>query len=148
MPKTMAYYARWARARALLLPTKLAGVADLGLSFMGVNFETFVLFAQNGISSRKEENLPIFDVNLDKIGVFPHKYVRKTGLIPLQPLVPDDEALLDTIQKSSVPIGNLVQSSQITRGIYLSEEIKDECKPGGLLWINRVPDIQHYAIER
>ncbi|OLS14760.1 MAG: Eco57I restriction endonuclease [Promethearchaeota archaeon CR_4] len=148
MPKTMAYYAQWARARGLLLPTKLAGVADLGLSFMGVNFETFVLFAQNGISSRKEENLPIFDVNLDKIGVFPHKYVRKTGLIPLQPLVPDDEALLDTIQKSSVPIGNLVQSSQITRGIYLSEEIKDECKPGGLLWINRVPDIQHYAIER
>ena len=148
MPKTMAYYTQWARARGLLLPAKLAGVADLGLSFPGVNFETIVLFAQNGLSSPKTENFPIFDVNQGEIGVFPRKYVRETGIIPLQALAPDDEKFLDAFHKTSVPVGRLVQVHQVTRGIYLPEEVKGECKPGNLLWINRVPDIQHYAIER
>ncbi len=146
MPKTMAYYAQWARARALILPAKLAGVADLGLSFPGVNFETLALFTKDLPAIEKRNHFPIFAVNQGVIGTFPREYIRETGLIPLQPLSPDEETFLETVRHNSVSISRLVPTRQIIRGIYVSEEEKAECKAGDLLWINRVPDIQHYAL--
>ncbi len=148
MPKTMAYYAQWERARGLVLPTMLAGVADLGLSFPGVNFETFALFAKNNPADEKSNQLPIFDLKRGLIGTFPRQYISETALIPLQPLVPEEETYLETIRVNSVPVSRLAQTREVTRGIYLSEEVKSGCKAGDCLWINRVPDIQHYAIKR
>ncbi len=148
MPKTMAYYAQWDRARALLLPGKFAGIADLGLSFPGVNFETLALFAQNLPIDERKDPFPVFAESRGTIGTFPRQYINETGLIPLQPLNPDDEELLNIIRKNSVPLMRLVRSNDVTRGIYMPEETKASCKAGSLLWINRVPDIQHYAIKR
>ncbi len=145
MPKTMAYYAQWARARALLLPAKLTGVMDLGLSFPGVNFETLALFAKK-TAGVVEDHLPIFSVNRGEIGTFPRQYIRETDLIPLQPLAPDETTFLEIIRNNSVPVSSVVQTHQVTRGIYLPEEVKGNCKVGNYLWINRVPDIQHSAI--
>ncbi len=148
MPKTMAYYIAWSRARKLVLPDRLEGVADLGLSFPGVNFETLILFVKKTPLTAAGSPLPIFAVDKGTIGTFPRQYIRNTNLIPLQPLDPEDENLIEIIRKNCVTHPYQIRSYYNTRGIYLPEKKKTECKAGNVLWLNRVPDIQHYAIRR
>ena len=156
VPKSIAFYQNWNDiTRAILTHLQLEGICDTGLAFESVNYETIIL-----TGCIKEPNpsypVPIQIAEPLKL-VRPSKELRpagtcwqglmqREGVIVFHGMSPDEQSLIQKLADCCTRLEEIV--AEIYRGLYIPDTEKTSLKPGHWLWVNKVPDVGRYEIQR
>lgn len=153
-PKTIAFYGAWEEIRQLIMEYKIACIYDVGLGFVGVNFEEIVLLiekrkisnydsliyvAKNLKSSTKDKS-PIFN------GSISIQKMKKHNTIIFRFLTEKEFDIISHIENNCRRFNEIYKSA--FRGLYIPDKEKETLKAGNTKWINKVPDVKRFYISK
>jgi type I restriction-modification system DNA methylase subunit len=156
IPKSSAYYGKWAGIRKLLLDNlTLLKIADVGLGFFDVNLEEIIIIAKK---EKPKDNYKITverfsDVKRPKFKKFVAEseqvkcdIMRKNYILIFSPLSKSEQGIIRKIDTRSIKFSEILKDS--FRGIYISDKDKLNLKMGSLKFIEKEPWIQRYSIKK
>lgn len=154
VPKTITFYSAWQSIREFLLNnTTLYRLLDSGITFEEANYEQIVLCFEK-IPSKKEVIIqraepikkPAEPKQIIDDGIVPTSYSKIANVIIFRGLSKDEQKVIDKINSNSIQLGEICEQS--FRGLYIPDSEKEALKKGKWKFINKVPDVQRYKIEK
>lgn len=155
VPKSIAFYNGWQSIRAFLLrEMRLSAVLDAGIAFPQVNLESVALVFTKREPTRPDPEiyhaLPIKKFSDPKIihpqGRFDAEIIDIDGIIPLIGLSAIEAQIIKKLHRHALKIGEV--ASEIYRGLYIPDTEKARLQPGPYAFINKVPDVKRYHLEK
>jgi hypothetical protein len=155
VPKSIAFYNGWKSIREFLLrEMQLTHVLDAGIAFPNVNLESVALVLTKRQTGSPDPEiyhaLPIKKFADPKTiqfqGRFDAKIMKISGIIPLIGLSAMEAQILAKLHQNSVKISDV--AAEIYRGLYVPDAEKARLNPGQYAFINKVPDVKRYHIEK
>jgi len=154
VPKSIAFYSGWESIRHFLLEgAHLSRVLDVGIAFKDANYEEIV------VCFSKETNItsvPIFSASptkrysetkrIELEGEIPTRLIEIANVIIFRSITSIEGRIIDKILDNSVFLGDLCEDS--FRGLYIPDEEKEHLNRGRYKFINKVPDVSRYHIDK
>jgi hypothetical protein len=157
IPKTIAFYGSWVDIREKILNKNIKYTFDVGIGFVGVNYEEIVLIVEN--NDFRSEDVKIFSCeNLRSplplstkkpiyLGDSTQKNMLESKTIIFKPINDTEQKIIDQINKNSIKFREIFQEKAF-RSLYISNREKEEFQEGPVKWINKVPDVKRYYIDK
>jgi len=153
-PKTIAFYSSWKEIRKLILNKTITHIYDVGLGFVGVNYEEIVLiiekkesiqhdtlvFVAKNLKSSTKDKSPLFE------GKIALEDMRKHNIILFRTLSKIEKEIVNYIDSTCIKFKHVYKSA--FRGLYIPDEEKKNLKEGNIKWINKVPDVKRFYIKQ
>jgi hypothetical protein len=154
VPKTITFYSAWQSIREFLLNNaNLYMLLDSGITFEEANYEQIVLCLEKDVTTRKvviQRADPVKKyVEPKKIvddGIVPASYSRIANVIIFRGLSEDEQKIIDKIDSHSIRLREICEDS--FRGLYIPDDEKEFLKRGKWKFVNKVPDVQRYKIDK
>ncbi len=155
VPKSIAFYNGWQSIRAFLLrEMRLSAVLDAGIAFPQVNLESVALIFTKSEPTRPDPEiyhaLPIKKFADPKMihpqGRFDAEIIDIGGIIPLIGLSAIEAQIIKKLHHNALKISQV--ASEIYRGLYIPDTEKARLQPGPYAFINKVPDVKRYHLEK
>ncbi|MDR3197539.1 MAG: N-6 DNA methylase [Planctomycetaceae bacterium] len=154
VPKTICYYAAWNSIRELLIQNnRPANVLDVGKAFSQVNLESVVLIFDKDKKTVSPEiaqavplKLPHHSKEIVTLGHFDRSVTAISKTIPMIGLSAPQKNLILKLYKNSVKLGDV--ADDIFRGLYISDAEKESIRKGKTKWINKVPDVKRWFLNK
>ena len=154
VPKTISYYSSWESIRNIVLENNaLQKVLDVGLAFSDANLESVALIFNK---KNKKENPIIstatplkkatFTKEIKKSGFYSKELMEIANIIPMVGLSEIENNLLLKLYNNSIKLGDITVDS--FRSLYIPDKEKEDLKKGKTNWINKIPDVKRYKIEK
>ena len=155
VPKTISYYSAWSSIREIIKnECSIQKVLDCGICFSEVNLEAVTMILKK---SKVPRNILHIDMatpikkfqTLKKIitsGQYPNSLTEIGKIIPTIGLSEKEIKLIKKLYSISVKVGDL--GCQIFRGLYIPDQEKEYLRKGKYKFINKVPDVKYYYIEK
>ncbi|MHA2363283.1 MAG: Eco57I restriction-modification methylase domain-containing protein [Candidatus Hodarchaeales archaeon] len=155
--KTIGYYNTYQDIRSKLLSNQITHLYDIGLGFVGVNFEELTILCKNKLDRFSQPNLVLIyraevlrNARGSKrpiaIGTVPQQLMKNENIIIFRPLYEFEEEILQRILVNAIPLIDITQLMQ--RSLYIPDRIKNSLSPGKDIYINKVPHISRYSIKK
>ncbi|MCK4416731.1 MAG: N-6 DNA methylase [Candidatus Latescibacteria bacterium] len=154
VPKSIAFYSRWTSIRELILSQKFVShLLDVGIAFKDVNYEQLILILSkgNGLNlttvnqaiplKRPKQKKQIIDDGTVNIGL-----MRIANVLIFRGVSDDEEQVIQKIKEISIPFKEIIRETY--RGLYIPDSEKKQLSSGNCEFVNRVPDVQRYFIEK
>ena len=155
VPKSIAFYTGWKSIRKIVLErNSVTHLLDVGIAFEDVNYEEIVLI----VSKRQMETskaiihqaIPLKRPNIHKEiisdGGVSLELMKIADALIFRGIANNEEGIIWKLKRVSCPLENL--RKEVYRGIYISDSDKATLPPGKYMFVNKVPDVQRYFIER
>ena len=155
VPKTISYYSSWSSIREIIKEeSSIQKVLDCGICFSEVNLEAVTMILKKSKISKNilhiDTAIPIKKFqSLKKIsasGQYPEKLTAIGKIIPTIGLNEKERELIEKLYSVSTKVGDL--KCQIFRGLYIPDQEKKNLRKGKYKFINKVPDVKYYYIEK
>lgn len=155
IPKTISFYGSWEEIRQKILKNNLRDTFDVGIGFVGVNYEEIVLIVENKKFEKMDVNIFSCD-NLKSpykgkkpiyLGKTPQQNMNEANTIIFRPINDTEQNIINEIDKNSVRF-NEIYDEKAFRGLYISNKEKEKFRSGSVKWINKVPDVKRYYIDK
>lgn len=157
VPKTIAFYESWKGIRNLLLnKCTLMSIADVGIGFPDVNLEQIVIIVRkrppqekkclitiNQFSSLKRFQISKHILKSSKVNV---TTMLENNILLFVPMLNEEQRVINKINEKSVKIANIL--SEVFRGLYISDTNKLKLKKGDICFVEKVPWLRRYLIEK
>ncbi|MFX1250478.1 MAG: Eco57I restriction-modification methylase domain-containing protein [Promethearchaeota archaeon] len=161
VPNTLAFYSTWQPLRDLILSAhELLVLCDLGIAFKGVNHEQLAIIAsKNQSKAQITSNVKLFCTMNHKnacnskkpiyLGEVSQALMSFHKRIIYRPINKEEKGILEFLYKNC----NLLREVYLSeggaqRGLYISNQVKNSLKDGNTLFVNRVPDVQAFKIQK
>ena len=155
VPKSIAFYSGWRSIRELILNQNFVShLLDVGIAFEDVNYEQLVLILakENGGNlrtivnqaiplKRPKQKKEIINDGTVKIGL-----MKIADVLIFRGITDNEEQVIKKIKKISIPLEKIVR--EVYRGLYIPDSDKKQLPSGNYEFVNKVPDVQRYFIER
>jgi hypothetical protein len=155
VPKSIAFYTQWESIRKLLLEKDfVSNLLDVGIAFKDVNYEQLVLiFSKLGAEnfktsicratplkrSKKEKRVtPDGDVSIDLMKI--------ANVLIFRGISNSEKQIIQKIKEVSIPFDRIFK--EVYRGLYISDADKKQLSLGKYKFVNKVPDVRRYCIEK
>lgn len=154
IPKTISFYSSWIEIRNKILNKDLIYTYDVGIGFVGVNYEELVLIIKNDsnynnevkIFSSKNLKSPFKDKKAIFIGTALQEHMKKTNTIIFRPIDELEREIISLINKNSLKLKEIT-TEKAFRGLYISDKEKSKFVEGPVKWVNKVPDVKKNYLE-
>ncbi|MEM2915415.1 MAG: N-6 DNA methylase, partial [Candidatus Bathyarchaeia archaeon] len=155
VPKTIAFYSGWESIRKFLLSrANLYTLLDSGMTFRDANYEQITVCFQKirdkkgKVIIQRAEPIKRYADTKQVVddGAVPVRYHRLANVIIFRGLSEDEQKIIDKIGNNSFPLGELCEDS--FRGLYIPDKEKALLKTGEWKFVNKVPDVKRYRIEK
>jgi len=154
VPKSIAFYSGWKSIRDLLLEkAHLSNVLDVGIGFKEANYEEIVVCFNK---EKSIPSIPIFSASptkryseikkIEPDGEIPSKLIEIANVIIFRGINSAEEKIINKILSNSIFLGELCEDS--FRGLYISDDEKSHLKHGNYKFINKVPDVSRYYVNK
>lgn len=155
VPKSIAFYTGWKSIRKLLLEKSIVyNLLDVGIAFRDVNYEQLVLILSNKhrknlktsiyqaipLKRSKTEKHIIWDGDVDV------DLMKISNAVIFRGISNDEKQVIRKIREVSIPFNKIFK--EVYRGLYIPDSEKKCLPKGKYKFINRVPDVQRYFIEK
>ena len=155
VPKTIGFYSAWEDIRKYLLSKKVTHLFDVGIGFVGVNYEELVIIVKNQeyetfeesfVWIYKSKNLKTATGIKDAIfsGTLTQKLMRCHNKLIFSPINSPEDEMINYIEKSSIKFREIY--NRAFRGLYISDKEKAQLKIGDISWIDKVPHVKRYYL--
>ena len=126
IPKTISFYSSWIQIRDKILNKNLMYTYDVGIGFVGVNYEELILIIKNQenwdnevrIFSSKNLKSPFKDKKALFIGTALQEHMKKTNTIIFRPISDIERKIINLIDKNSLKLKQLIIGKAF-RGLYI-----------------------------
>ena len=161
IPKTIGFYSSWSKIRKLILDNHLfESISDLGIAFIGVNFEQLALIVQK----LSKENSPKIADNMVDISIATplrspnhikkfefqgnvlQSLMQSHNIFIFRAITDIENEIIEAIDNNSLKFREIYQDA--FRGLYISDKEKEDFIIGARKWINKVPDVKRYYIKK
>lgn len=153
LPKTIAFYTTWDKARKLLInKMSVEKVLDAGIAFENVNAEQLGIIASKGYD--EDNNCKIFigqplrrpkRKEIIYVGEVPQQFMQHHNIIIFRPFTDLEREIISHINTHTEKFRKVYIDA--FRGLYLTNERKKRLKSGKTFFINYEPSIQQYYIK-
>jgi hypothetical protein len=154
VPKTITYYTAWQSIREFLLNNStLYTLLDSGITFEDANYEQIILCFEKTVTKSKiliQRAEPVKRyVEPKQIiddGTVPPSYPRIANVIIFRGISKEEQNVIDKIISKSKKLGEICEGC--FRGLYIPDNEKTVLKKGKWKFINKVPDVKRYQIDK
>jgi adenine-specific DNA-methyltransferase len=154
VPITIAYYSGWSSIREYTFKnSSIDIILNAGIAFPEVNLESLVLILSKKhkdkdphIFEAQPIKRPIIPKQINSLGHYDSKITKIANIIPFIALSKLEVNLLHRLHTNSIKIKDVAES--IFRGLYIPDSEKATLKEGNIEFINKVPDVKRYLIEK
>ncbi len=155
VPKAIAFYNAWNSIRKYLLTNaNINALLDCGIAFEDANYEEIVLCLQKKTTNKQNTFIyraePIKKYTESKRiindGFVPVSYPKIADVIIFRGLSVEEQNLIDKIKSASIFLGDICSDS--FRGLYIPDKDKQTLKKGKWKFINKVPDVKRYRVDK
>ncbi len=154
VPKTITYYTAWQSIREFLLNNStLYTLLDSGITFEDANYEQIILCFEKTVTKSKiliQRAEPVKRyVEPKQIiddGTVPSSYPRIANVIIFRGISKEEQNVIDKIISKSKKLGEICEDC--FRGLYIPDNEKAILKKGKWKFINKVPDVKRYQIDK
>ncbi len=155
VPKTITFYSAWQSIREFLLnKSTLYALLDSGITFEEANYEQIVLCFEKRhrkgteVVIQKAEPVKRYREVKDIVddGIVPSEYQKIASVIIFRGLSKGEQKVIEKIFRNSIPLGKICEDC--FRGLYIPDSEKMILKRGKWRFINKVPDVQRYRIDK
>ncbi|MBM2815729.1 MAG: fused endonuclease-methyltransferase [Ignavibacteria bacterium] len=153
VPKTISYYSAWESIRNIIISnSQIEYILDVGLAFPEVNLESIVI-----IVNKKDKDVtpkiykanpikrPVIPKEITFEGNFDKELIKIANIIPFISLNQKESALLRKLSKN-ITVRDIAKN--IFRSLYIPDADKVNFMKGKYKFINKVPDVKRYYIEK
>ncbi|MCK4735624.1 MAG: N-6 DNA methylase, partial [Methanophagales archaeon] len=155
VPKTIGFYSAWEDIRKYLLSKKVTHLFDVGIGFVGVNYEELVIIVKNQEYATFEESIVLIDKseNLKRAtgikdaifsGRLTQKLMRRHNKLIFSPINSPEDEIIAYMEKSNIKFREIY--NRAFRGLYISDKEKAQLKIGDISWIDKVPHVKRYYL--
>ena len=156
IPKSVAYYERWAGIRQILLKNnRISNIADVGLGFFDVNLEEIII-----IIEKDHQKISDYKIKVDRFSDIKRpkdvktivmsepvnfSLMEKNNILIFYPLSKIEQGILNKIDQKSIKVSEVIKEA--FRGLYISDKDKEKLKKGQTKFISKEPWIQRYGLK-
>jgi type I restriction-modification system DNA methylase subunit len=156
VPKSIIFANDWRFSRNYILKNAIVCLGDCGISFEAVNLESAVVAFKKKTYSDNTNNVAIVrfepikrfssDKTLVKVPAIDQRMMVKSEILALSEISNISANVLLTIQKQAFLED---YPREVFRGIYIPDNVKADISGSGkYLFVNKVPDVSMYSINR
>jgi hypothetical protein len=156
VPKSIIFANDWRFSRNHILGKQLRCLGDCGISFEAVNLESVVIAFRKIAYSEDKNNVEIVRFEpvkrfssykeLKRLQAIDQYMMIKSGVLILSEMDEVTQRILRTIQKQAF-LEDIPR--EVFRGMYISDSVKASISgKGKYLFVNKVPDVSMYAINK
>jgi len=155
VPKSIAFYSGWRSIRELILSKNfISHLLDVGIAFKDVNYEQLILILskENGgkLSTTVNQAVPLRRPKQKKEiiddGTVNIELMKIANVLIFRGISDDEEQVIQKVKKISIPFKKMLR--EVYRGLYIPDSEKKQLPSGHYEFVNKVPDVQRYLIER
>lgn len=155
VPKSIAFYTEWESIRKMILNRDFAScLLDVGIAFKDVNYEEIVLIiskravekARTIIHKANPLKKPKISKEIILDGEVSSDLMRIADVLIFRGIPNNEEEIIRKLKRVSIPLGDI--RKEVHRGIYIPDSAKATLPSGKYLFVNKVPDVQRYFIEK
>ncbi|OQY43283.1 MAG: hypothetical protein B6242_14950 [Anaerolineaceae bacterium 4572_78] len=155
IPKALAFYSSWHAIRDWLINRSvLQNVCDVGIAFADANYEELIIITSLHVNTKIRPRIDRFEplrryVEEKKLvhkGNLFFEYVRENGFIIFTELDNTDLQILQKIRDKSIRLHDI--SENTFRGLYISDAQKKKLKSGHDQFVESVPVVKRYQIDK
>ncbi|MGA2298699.1 MAG: TaqI-like C-terminal specificity domain-containing protein, partial [FCB group bacterium] len=154
VPKTISFYSAWESIRKFIIDnTNINNILDAGIAFPEVNLESIILIL-NKTKFGESPNIfranplkrPFIPKEIEFLGKYDKEILKICNIIPHISLTKEESRIIDKLYKNCIKVEDI--SLKIFRSLYISDADKENLKVGKFKFINKVPDVKRYYIEK
>ncbi len=155
VPKSISFYSEWRSIRELILGRNfISHLLDVGIAFEEVNYEQLVLILSKEKGEKPETVInkaiplrrPKGKKEISSDGTVNFELMKIANVLIFRGISRSEEQIIQKIRKVSIPFKEIF--GEVYRGLYIPDSEKEKLPPGNYEFVNKVPDVQRYSIEK
>ena len=155
VPKSISFYNEWQSIRSYILAKNFVHcVMDVGLAFPDVNYEQIVVVNLKNAKEIGKSHIhlavplkrPKLQKEIQSDGDVSFDLMRIAGVLIFRAISKGEEKIIRRINKISQPFSGIFD--KVYRGLYIPDKEKEQLPSGTYKFINKVPDVQRYFIDK